>query len=286
MKNIPMNNENYLANYNRYGKFIFLEFTKELIRNYCPEEILKIKNIMQEKQILDAELEKKKEKTFRAIPEKVYPIIEEKIIPPIIRKEQIFVEQEKNPKIVLKKEEIPITKKEWFPKINEEEKSSILKKEKEFPNMQIYRKPIESKPERNSFRELKLVIPETKFPMHIQYIKPVPINKEIDLGKLNPLINDRFVKIIECYGPNENLFVKGAMGAKRTGITLTDEEIKTTINKFSEETKIPAHEGVFKVASGRLLFSAIISETVGSKFIISKIPAQEQTEAYKSQHPR
>jgi hypothetical protein len=149
--------------------------------------------------------------------------------------------------------------------------------------MSTYRRPIESRLEKNPFRELKLIIPETKFPAHLQYIKPVPMNKEINLDKLNPLINDRFVQTIECYGPNENLFVKGAMGVKKAGIVLTNEEIKGIINRFSEETRIPAHEGVFKVASGRLMFSAIISETVGSKFIISKIPP-ESAEIYKAQN--
>jgi hypothetical protein len=265
-----MSNRNYLTNYNRHGRFIFLEFTKELIRNYSPEEIIKIKSILQERQML------------KEIPEEIFPIMEEERSLNTPEKEKsIFVQKEKNIPIILK-EETPIVKKEWFPATNEREKFPILKREKEFPDMQVYRKPIESSQGRSPFRELKLVIPETKFPLHIQYIKPVPINKEIDLGKLNPLINDHFVKIIECYGPNENLFVKGAMGAKKTGITLTDEEIKEIINKFSEETKIPAHEGIFKVASGRLMFSAIISETVSSKFIISKIPP-EQAEGHQSQ---
>jgi len=285
-----MGNKEYLMNYNECGRFIFLEFTKELIRNYSPEEILRIKNVIQERLRLEEELENKKYhvKEFLQPQEKAIQIIQEEN-PPIIQKKESFQNMmnvsKKEKQFIVKKEDEPFVKKEWFPPISEEKKPLILKRtEEEFSNMERYRKPIEIKQRENPFRELKLIIPETKFPLHIQYIKPVPINKEIDLGKLNPLVNDRFVNEIECYGPNENVMVKGAMGNKRTGIILTDEEIKTIVNKFSEETRIPAHEGVFKVAAGRLLFSAIVSDTVGSKFIISKIPLQEQAETYRSQN--
>jgi len=270
--------ENYLSNYQRFGKFIILEFTKELIRNYSPEEILKIKSSLQEKQIFNLEVKNEEEKVIEFVPEKIEKV--EKI-PSILKQEKQIIVQEKKIPAIVKKEEPNLVKKEWFQEKKEDEKTLLPRKEKEFPDMQIYRKPIEYLPKKDQFRELKIVIPETRFPSHIQYIKPVPINKEIDLGKLNPLVNDKFVKIIECYGPNENLFIKGSMGVKKTGITLTDEEIKNIINKFSEETRIPANEGIFKVASGRLMFSAIISETIGSKFIISKMPP-EQAENYRT----
>lgn len=270
----------YLSNYQRFGKFIILEFTKELIRNYSPEEILKIKSSLQEKQIFGLEL-KKEEKVFEFTPEKTsQKITREEEIPNILKQEKERIIPEKKIPIIQKREEPFLIKKEWFQKREEDKKTIKIEKEKDFPSMQVYKKPRGYLPDEESFKELKIVIPETRFPSHIQYIKPVPVNKEIDLGKLNPLIADRFVKIIECYGPNENLFVKGNMGVKKTGINLTDEEIKNIINKFSEETRIPVNEGIFKVALGRLMFSAIISETVGSKFIISKIPP-EQAESYR-----
>ena len=93
----------------------------------------------------------------------------------------------------------------------------------------------------------------------------------IDLGKLHPLIRDPLVKVIECNGPDEKIIVIGAMGRKNTKIILTKEEINNTINKFSEAAKIPVHEGVFKVVFGTLIFSAMISEVVSSKFLIRKM---------------
>ena len=114
-------------------------------------------------------------------------------------------------------------------------------------------------------------IPEPKLPPHLQYLKPVPKNIKIDLDKLNPLIKDPAIKIIECNGPDEHIFVKGSMGAKPTDIVLNKEEINKIIKKFSEISKIPLQTGVYRIVAGRLILSAIVSEIVGSKFIIKKM---------------
>ncbi len=116
-----------------------------------------------------------------------------------------------------------------------------------------------------------LVIPEPKLPPHLQYLKPVPRKIEIDLERLNPLIKDPAVKIIECNGPDEHIFVRGTMGVKPTNTVLGKEEINSIITKFAQMSNIPPHEGVYRVVVGRLIFSAIISEVVGSKFIIKKM---------------
>ena len=113
-----------------------------------------------------------------------------------------------------------------------------------------------------------LVISSPKLPPRFQYLKPTPTNIEIDLGKLNPLIKDPMVKNIECPGANQDIIVTGMMGRKRTDITLKRIEIEKIIKKFSEETKIPAHEGVFRVVVGKIIFSAIVSSIISSKFII------------------
>ncbi len=116
-----------------------------------------------------------------------------------------------------------------------------------------------------------LTIPEPKLPPHLQYLKPVPRDIKIDLEKLNSLIKDPAVKIIECNGPDEHIFVRGTMGVKPTNIVLSKEDISAVIKKFSEISKIPIHEGVYRVVAGRFILSAIISEVVGSRFIIKKM---------------
>lgn len=122
-----------------------------------------------------------------------------------------------------------------------------------------------------TFKNVRLTIPETNLPERLNYLKPIPTKEDIDLGKLNPLLKDAFVKTIECPGPNSNILVSGRMGNKKTNIVLSEEEIKEIINKFSEASRIPVQEGIFKVVVGRFIFMTIVSEVVGSKFIIKKM---------------
>lgn len=116
-----------------------------------------------------------------------------------------------------------------------------------------------------------LRIPTSPLPQTMQGITPFATRAEIDLGKLNPLIRDPLVKIIECHGPDEKIIVTGRMGRKPTSITLSKEQIEEIINRFAEVTKIPVDEGVFKAVFGNLILSAMISEIVGSKFILWKM---------------
>ena len=122
-----------------------------------------------------------------------------------------------------------------------------------------------------------LRIPEPKLPPEFQYLRPVPSSREIDLDKLNPIINDPQVKQIECDGPNKPIMVSGDMGRRPTGITLMNNEIEDVINRFSRASKIPVDFGVYRVVVGNLVFSAIISEIVPSKFTITKMQPNNTT---------
>ena len=128
---------------------------------------------------------------------------------------------------------------------------------------------------RESFRpvlgDARLVVPETKLPVQFQYLQPTPTNQDVDLSRLNPLIKDPQVKIIECPGPEQNVMVTGTMGTQKTGIILNKDEISDIINRFSKISKIPVHDGVFKVVFGRFIFMAIVSEIVGSRFTLRKM---------------
>lgn len=203
-----------------FKKFFLLEFTKQLIKNSSPMEVLKLKSILEEK-----------------APETKKEIIKE-----------IIKDKEKELKILSK----------------EKPKIKPLIKRKSFPF--------------EDFKDKRLIIPETRLPQRLDYIKPLPIKKEIDLGKLNPLIQDPFVKTIECYGDNMHIVVRGNMGVKKTNIILDNTEIDEIIKKISDATKIPASQGIYKVAIGRLIFFAIISEIIGSKFIIKKMMYSSQTQ--------
>jgi len=136
------------------------------------------------------------------------------------------------------------------------------------PQRKIIFKPLPRIPRR---KPMQLLIPEPKLPPNLQYLKPTPTDTYIELGKLNPLTKDPAVKIIECHGPDEKIIVKGTMGTKPTNIILSKDEIDDIIKKFSESAKIPVQEGVFNVAVGKFILSAITSRIIGSKFIIEKM---------------
>ena len=160
-----------------------------------------------------------------------------------------------------KKEE----EKREYPLTNKESKENFYKKmslplKLEFPKSKLNLKSLPV-----------LRIPEPKIPERFKYLRPTPTKNQINLGKLNVLINDPRVEMIESGGTNENIIVTGRMGRKTTGITLNSSEIKQIIQRFSEAAKIPLHEGVFKIVVGRLILSAINSGIVDSKFIIRKM---------------
>ncbi len=166
-----------------------------------------------------------------------------------------------------KKDEIKKEKKIIHQIITERKEPFLTLKEK-LPLKNKFFKPLPRPP---ITRPRILRIPEPKLPPRFQYLAPIPTKRQIDLEKINPLIKDPAVKIIECYGPDENIIVRGTMGEKRTNIILSKEDVNQIIAKFSETAKIPINEGIFRVVVGRLILSAIISEVIGSKFIIKKM---------------
>jgi hypothetical protein len=157
------------------------------------------------------------------------------------------------------KEELILSIKRTVPERKEELKGDDLNFSKIFKRMKLPSPP------------RALTIPETRLPAHLQYLKPVPKDIKIDLEKLNPLIKDPAVRVIECNGPDEHVLVKGNMGVKPTNTILGKEEIDRVIKKFSEMSKIPVHEGMYRVVVGKLILSAIISEVVNSRFMIKKM---------------
>ena len=105
-----------------------------------------------------------------------------------------------------------------------------------------------------------LRIPQPRLPIELN-AKPVPANIRIDLGKLNPLINDPIVREISCNGPGEKIVV----------MVPSPKDTLIILKIFEEKSKIPATEGIYHVVVGKLSFSAIVSGVLGSKFVIKKL---------------
>lgn len=167
-----------------------------------------------------------------------------------------------------------------FPEIIKEQVKQELKPKKEQVLTRKKLLPIPSRkpvlkiiPKRKSLRKKFIPIPRSapKLPPRLQYLRPIPRNVQIDLGPLNSFIQDPMVRSIECNGTDQNLIVRGNMGSKKTNIILGKEDIDNLIQRFAVSAKIPISEGATRIVLGKLILSAIVSDIVGSKFIIQKM---------------
>jgi len=98
----------------------------------------------------------------------------------------------------------------------------------------------------------------------------VPNAGNLGLGKIDQIMQDPAVISLECPGPGKNILVNRSGSIQTTPITLSQEEINETMKQISERTKIPLISGLFKAALGNLIITAVISEFVGTRFILQK----------------
>ena len=110
-------------------------------------------------------------------------------------------------------------------------------------------------------------------PSKFQIVPPVPSgNVELgqDYGKLMPLLGDVSVSTIECQGAGKPLMVIRAGRRQLTRISLGTGEIKDILDKVSDAVHIPILEGVFRAAVDNFSINAVVSEIIGSRFVIKK----------------
>jgi hypothetical protein len=91
-----------------------------------------------------------------------------------------------------------------------------------------------------------------------------------DLGKIQPILMDPSVQSLECPGPDRPITVNKGGRIQVTNIILKSEDIESMIETISRKTRIPKDFGVFKAAFDNYVMTAVLSEFVGSRFIISK----------------
>jgi len=91
-----------------------------------------------------------------------------------------------------------------------------------------------------------------------------------DYGRITPLLNDPSVSSIECPGPGKPVTIIRSGMRQFTKIVLTPEEIKGILDKVSDAAHIPLLEGVFRAAVDNFSINAILSEMIGSRFVIKK----------------
>ncbi len=98
------------------------------------------------------------------------------------------------------------------------------------------------------------------------------------LIRIMPLLSDSAVYMIECRGPDKPLLIYKHGAMQTTSISLQEEEINAIMNEISEKIRIPLVPGVFKAIFNNTTITAVISEFVGTRFIIQKNNISHQSE--------
>jgi hypothetical protein len=244
-----------------YKTLVLLRVIKKLIENSKEYGMYKLERIVFGDK---PKIEVEPEKTFEEIEEERKEQIKKEVKEKIEKKIELVPPKEIQEKIIVSKPEkkqniqLPLPPKpKQIPLKGMVSPPPRMNLNKGFPPRQ---RPVQESPD--------YILPE-----HLRYLQPTKTEnaKQIDLKKLNPLIGDNNVRVIECSGENENVIVIGNMGKRPTGIKLSKQEIDEIIEIFSKESKIPTKEGLFKVTVDNLIFAAMISEKISSRFVIRKI---------------
>ena len=220
-------------------RFLFIrEFTKQLIINSKPKE-----EILQTREIREAVPVFQKPKEL----EVPIPSYLQKPVQKIFQTQQMPVNQtiRMPPQMPIKKPQLPKTQ------ANQGMTLSILDSEpgklsgKTFPTQELNGAEI------------------------TPAIEKVP--QGFNLGKIDFLARDPKVNAVECLGPDKFVIVRVFGKINSTKIKLNQQEIQGIIQRFSKATKIPIISGLFKAAVGNLVITAVISDIVGSRFIITRV---------------
>ena len=106
-----------------------------------------------------------------------------------------------------------------------------------------------------------------KFPK-IRAQNMTPVQNPIE--KISTILKDPSVLGLECLGPGKFILVNHSGKIQTTPLAFSKENIDEVMSYISQKTSIPLIQGVFKTVLGNLLVTAVISDFVGTRFIIQK----------------
>ena len=146
-------------------------------------------------------------------------------------------------------------------------------------NIQIPQPKIQiSKPKQQMIRP-QFNKPPQKLPMRSPITLPQRLpstilndkDKTINLGKVNANLSDPSVFSVESPGPGKNLIVNRAGKIQSSSSTLNKEEIDLIMKEVSDKTRIPLISGgVFRAAIKDLVITAVVSDYIGTRFLMQK----------------
>ena len=93
---------------------------------------------------------------------------------------------------------------------------------------------------------------------------------EAGLDNINQILSNPATQSVECQGPDKPLIINTSGKIQPSQTTLSKEKIQKIIKFFSEQTHIPLVTGVFKSILGNLTITAVVSDFIGTRFIIQK----------------
>jgi len=110
-----------------------------------------------------------------------------------------------------------------------------------------------------------------------EYIPSIASSPSVNaiLPKITQFFNDPSIFSVECSGPGKSLLVNRYGSIQPAQTILTADEIKSVLQEISNKTRIPLITGAFKAFFDNLICTAVISEYVGSRFIIQRKPVQQ-----------
>lgn len=245
------------------NRILFLkEFTEELVINSIKDRNLR--NFIQARRIKKSfvqpmNIEKKDGKIF-LIPEK----FEKSIIHyegTIKEKKETSIRKVKLPKKIEYKQSKALNR--------DELKLSLKEQIKKPSQMLINQNKIMTDIRRLPLK--KPAYPDMNFPIPTPvFTSSTPTTISPNLTKLDPFVKDNTVQMIECKGPGKGILIKAKNRISSTRVTLSEQEIKNIIDYFSNSAQIPIMGGILKAAVDNLIISAVVSDYVGSRFIITK----------------
>lgn len=138
------------------------------------------------------------------------------------------------------------------------------------PPAKLLMGPAGSPPEPPKFPSPKMLEPP-RLPTPPKFFEQeMKIQPSVNLGKINKFITDPTVQAIQCDGSFMPLKILKKDETIDTDIELNDREITDIINAFARHVGKEVKGPVFKASIKGLMISAVVSDFIGTKFMITK----------------
>lgn len=90
------------------------------------------------------------------------------------------------------------------------------------------------------------------------------------IDKIRNILSDPAVSMIECLGPGKPVMITRMGNVTTSSIILNDDEINEFMKDISQKTRVPIITGLFKAFIANFVVIAVISEFVGTRFVIQR----------------